>query len=187
MAVMLDVIGAALLVGMLMLTILNVNINMTMETYKSAAEFHTQTEVIQLARIMEYDIYKMGYNVSKPCIVTADTSHLKFRANLQDIAGARDSVEYLLGTAVTTSENPRDKHLLRVENVSHVSISYSVTRFRLTYYDARDSVMPTPVTGFMLDSIRAVKVYLSLESPAQFDSSYAGAFYEKIIYPRNLQ
>lgn len=187
MAVMLDIIGAALLVGMLMLTILNVNINMTLETYKSASEFHTQSEMIQLARIMEFDIYKMGYGVTKPCVVAADTSHLKFRANLQDVPGARDSVEYILGTPVTTSQNPRDKHLLRVENISHVSISYSVTRFRLTYYNARDSVMATPVTGAMLDSIRAVKVYLALESPQPFDSSYAGAFYEKIIYPRNLQ
>jgi hypothetical protein len=88
---------------------------------------------------------------------------------------------------VTTSVNPRDKHLLRVENITHVSISYSVTRFRLTYYDSEDSVMATPVVGAMLDSIRAVKVYLALESPQPYDSSYAGAFYEKIIYPRNLQ
>lgn len=187
MAVMLDVIGAALLVGMLMLTILNVNINMTVETYKSASEFHTQTEMIQLARIMEFDIYKMGYAVSKPAVVAADTSHLKFRANLQDVAGARDSIEYILGTPVTTSVNPKDRHLLRVENITHVSISYSVTKFFLTYYDADDSVMATPVTGAMLDSIRAIKVYLALESPQPFDSSYAGAFYEKIIYPRNLQ
>ena len=187
MSVMLDVIGGALLVGMLMLTILNVNVNMTMETYKSASEFHTQTEMIQLARIMEFDIYKMGYGVSKPSIVAADTSHLKFRANLKDVAGGRDSVEYILGTPVTTSANPSDRHLLRIENVSTVSISYSVTRFRLTYYDRRDSVIPAPVTGFKLDSIRAVKIYLALESPLPFDSSYSGAFYEKIIYPRNLQ
>lgn len=187
MSVMLDVIGAALLVGMLMLTILNVNMNMTMETYKSASEFHTQTEMIQLARIMEFDLYKMGYGVAKPSIIAADTSYLKFRANLKDVPGARDSIEYILGTDVTTSQNPKDRHLLRVENVSRVSISYSVTRFRLTYYDRRDSVMSTPVTGFNLDSIRSVKVYLALESPAPYDSSYAGAFYEKIIYPRNLQ
>lgn len=187
MSVMLDVIGAALLVGMLMLTILNVNVNMTLETYKSASEFHTQTEMIQLARILEFDLYKMGYGVAKPSIVAADTSYLKFRANLKDISGARDSVEYILGTAVTSSQNPNDRHLLRVENVSSVSISYSVTRFKLSYYDRNDSLMTTPVTGFKLDSIRAVKVFLSLESPMPFDSSYAGAYYEKIIYPRNLQ
>ncbi len=187
MAVMLDVIGAALLVGMLMVTILNVNMNMTLETYKSASEFHTQTEMIQLARIMEFDMYKMGYAVSKPSIVAADSSYIKFRANLSDIPGARDSVEYILGTPVTTSTNPRDRHLLRVENISRVSISYSVTRFHLTYYDKRDSVIPTPVSLSNLDSVRAIRVYLALESPDPYDSSYAGAYYEKLIYPRNLQ
>jgi hypothetical protein len=187
MSVMLDVIGAALLVGMLMVTILNVNMNMTMETYKSASEFHTQTEMIQLARVMEFDLYKMGYAVSKPAIVAADTSYLKFRANLSDVAGARDSVEYLLGTPVTSSTNPRDRHLLRTENITKVSISYSVTRFRLSYYDRRDSLIPTPVSLANLDSIRSIGVYLTLESPDAYDSSYAGAYYEKLIYPRNLQ
>lgn len=187
MAVMLDIIGAALLVGMLMVTILNVNMNMTLETYKSASEFHTQTEMIQLARIMEFDLYKAGYGVSKPAIVAADTSYIKFRANLKDVGGARDSVEYILGTPVTYSSNPRDRHLLRVENISRVSISYSVTRFRLTYYNGRDSVIPTPVSLANLDSIRAIKIYLTLESPEPYDSSYAGAYYEKMIYPRNLQ
>jgi len=184
---MLDVIGAALLVGMLMVTILNVNVNMTLETYKSASEFHTQSEMIQLARIMEFDIYKMGYAVSKPAIVAADTSYLKFRANLGDIGGARDSVEYLLGTSVTSSPNPRDKHLLRTENISKVSISYSVTRFRLSYYDRQDAIIPTPVSLSNLDSIRSIRVYLTLESPDPYDSVYAGAYYEKLIYPRNLQ
>jgi len=187
MSVMLDVIGAALLVGMLMVTILNVNINMTLESYKSTSEFYTQTEMIQLARIMEFDLYKMGYDVSKPAIVAADTSYLKFRANLSDVPGARDSVEYLLGTPVTSSTNPRDNHLLRVENISMVSVSYSVTRFLMTYYDARDSVIPTPVSLSNLDSIRSLRVYLTLESPEPYDSSYAGAYYEKLIYPRNLQ
>ena len=102
-------------------------------------------------------------------------------------SGAGDVVEYLLGTTVSTSTNPRDKHLLRDENSSRISISYSVTRFKLTYYNARDSAMTTPVTGAKLDSIRSVRIYLTLESPEPFDNTYAGAYYEKLIYPRNLQ
>jgi hypothetical protein len=184
---MLDILGASVLIGMLMVTILNVNVNMSLETYKSASEFHTQTELIQLARIMEFDLYKIGYAVTKPAVVIADTGRLKFRANLSNAPGNRDSVEYLLGTPVTTSANPRDKHLLRVENVTEVSISYSVTRFRLSYYDVDDSVMTTPITGARLDSIRSIRIMLSLESPQPYDSSYAGAHYEKLIFPRNLQ
>jgi hypothetical protein len=187
MSVMLDIVGAAVLVGMLMLTVMNININMNAETYRTATEFHTQTEMIQLARIFEFDVYKAGYGVAKPAIIAADSSHLKFRTNLLNVAGARDSVEYILGTPVTTSPNPNDKHLLRIENVSTVSISYSVTRFKLMYYNGRDSVMATPVTGALLDSIRSIRIFLSLESPSLIDGSYAGANYEKLIYPRNLQ
>jgi hypothetical protein len=185
---MLDLIGAAVLVGMLLMTIMNININMSQETYRSASEFHTQTEIIQLARIMEHDMYKMGYFVTKPGIILiADTSRLKFKANLTNTPGSTDVIEYLLGTSVTTSPNPRDKHLMRDENSSRISISYSVTGFKLTYYNARDSVMPAPVTGAKLDSIRSIRVYLTLESPEPFDNTYAGAYYEKLIYPRNLQ
>ena len=187
MGVMMDIIGAAVLVGMLMVTVMNVNINMNAETYRTATEFHTQTDLIQLSRVFEFDAYKMGFNVAKPSIVAAETSHLKFRTNLFNVTGARDSIEYILGTAVTTSTNPNDKHLLRIENVSTVSISYSVTRFKLSYYDSRDSIMATPVTGALLDSIRSVRLYLSLESPELIDGSYMGAYYEKLIYPRNLQ
>lgn len=187
MSVMMDIVGAAVLVGMLMLTVMNINVNMNSETYRTATEFHTQTEMIQLARIFEFDVYKAGYFVAKPAIVAADTSYLKFRTNLLNTAGARDSIEYILGTAVTSSQNPNDRHLLRIENVSTVSISYSVTRFLLTYYDSRDSILATPVTGARLDSIRSIRINLSLESPSIIDGSYAGAFYEKLIYPRNLQ
>ena len=187
MSMMLDIIGAAVLVGMLMLTIMNININMNSETYRTASEFHTQTELIQLARIFEFDLYKIGYAIAKPAIISADTSYLKFKTNLLNVAGARDSIEYILGTPVTTSQNPSDKHLLRIENVSTVSISYSVTRFKLTYYNARDSVMATPVTGSLRDSIRSIRVQLRLEGPTLIDGQYTGAFYEKLIYPRNLQ
>ena len=49
MSVMLDVIGAALLVGMLMLTILNVNVNMTLETFKSRAHRLTYVRILTLS------------------------------------------------------------------------------------------------------------------------------------------
>ena len=187
MSVMMDIVGATVLVGMLMLTVMNININMNSETYRTATEFHTQTEMIQLARIFEFDTYKAGYSVAKPAIVSAESTHFKFRSNLLNIAGRRDSIEYILGTPVTSSQNPNDMHLLRIENVSTVSISYSVTQFNLTYYNASDSVLAFPITGARLDSIRSVRIKLKLESPSLIDGSYAGAYYEKLIYPRNLQ
>jgi hypothetical protein len=193
MAVMMDIVGAAILVGMLMLMIMGININMSSETYKGLTELNLQTQSIQLSRILEFDLYKAGYGVTKPGVIAlAETSRVKFYTNLFDVAGRRDSVEYNLGGYVTSTSNPLDRSLYRWENTTKVFINFSVTKFRLTYYNSRDSVIAAPVTGTYRDSIKAIRVYLTLQSPEPFDTTrsggagYVSTFYQKLIYPRNL-
>ena len=193
MAVMMDIVGSLVMLGMVILMIMGININMSQETYKGLTEFNLHAQSIQLSRIFEFDLYKMGYAVSKPGVIAiADTSRIKFYSNLFNIAGRRDSVEYNLGTAVPSSTNPRDRALYRFENTTQVFINFSVTRFKLSYYNGNDSLLGTPVTGSLRDSIKSVRVYLTLESPEPFDTSrtggpsYISTFYQKLIYPRNL-
>lgn len=193
MAVMMDIIGATVIVGMLILTIMGIDINMSTETYKSLTEFNIQTQAVQLARIFEFDLYKIGYNVTKPGVIAiAESSRVKFYTNLFNVPGRRDSVEYNLGSSVSSSTNPRDRALYRFENTSQVFINFSVTRFKFSYYNSRDSLLAAPVTGGLRDSIKSIKVYLTLESPEPFDTSqtggpkYIGTYYQKLIYPRNL-
>ena len=194
MSIVLDLIGSSILLGLLIMAIMGVNINMSTETQKSASEFHTQTELIQLGRIFESDFYKIGYDfISTPGhhkIEVADSNRIKFHANLYNVVGGSDSVEYQLGNYVTWSTNPRDKILARFENTTKVFINYSITRFKIEYYDSKDSLLASPVTGNWLDSINSVRVYLSIESPEPIGqdtvTAYASGYYEKMIYPRNL-
>jgi hypothetical protein len=193
MTVMLDIVMATVLLGMIILTVMNININLADENYKGMVELNTQTETIQLARIIEHDIYKVGYRVAKPAMMIADTSEIKFKTNLGDATGVTDIVQYGLGGAVLNSNNPRDRMLFRIENVTTVYINYSVVKFKLSYYDSTDVAMATPITGAALNNIRSIKVLLKLESPEPFDTTrtggkqYASAQYQKLIYPRNLQ
>lgn len=190
MSVVLDLVGSAILVGTLILSIMGVNVNMSTETIKSTSEFHTQTEVIQVARIIEFDFSKIGYDVSSKKIVTADTSRFKFKGNLLNIPNQVDSVEYILGQLVAASTNPRDRILTRYENTTRVLINYSITRFKLSYYNVNNQLMTTPVTGSALDSIKAIDVYLTIESPEPLGSDqttqYASGYYQKLLHPRNL-
>jgi len=193
MAVMMDIVGSLVLLGMVILMVMGININMSQETYKGLTEYNLHAQSIQLSRIFEFDFYKMGYSVSKPGIIAiADTSRIKFYSNLFNIAGRRDSVEYNLGSVVPSSTNPRDRALYRFENTTQVFINFSVTRFKLSYYNGNDSLLGAPVTGALRDSIKSVRVYLTLESPEPFDTSrtggpsYISTFYQKLIYPRNL-
>ncbi len=189
MSIMMDLIGSSILLGTLVLAVLGININMSNERGASATEFHVQTELIQLGRIVEFDLYKIGYDIaSNRKIITADSSRIKFKTNLWNIPGKTDSVEYILGNYVAVSTNPRDRVLTRYENTTGVLINYSITRFKLTYYNSRDLLLATPVTGNNLDSIRSIKIYLTLESPDPLgaDSSYVAGYYSKLVYPRNL-
>jgi len=190
MAVILDLIGSAVLMGTLMISILGINVNLTMENAKTTVEYHSQTEIIQLGRIIEFDLNKIGYDVPNTTrkIVTADTGRLKFKVNLWDVPGKIDSVEYILGGYVSYSSNPRDRVLTRYENLTGVLINYSITSFRLTYYNERDSLLVAPVTGNTRDSIRSIRINLTLESPTPLgdDSTFASGYYSKLVYPRNL-
>ena len=196
MTVMMDVVLASVILGMIILTIMNVNINMTQENWKGMVELNTQTEAIQLARIIEFDFYKIGFRVppaARPSFMVADSEHVKFKTNLGDQNGVIDIVEYGLGGPVLNSKNPRDRMLFRVENVTKVYINYSVIGFHISYYDSNDVKMNTPVSGASLNLIRSLKVNLKLESPEPFDTTYGGgyhyasALYSKLIYPRNLK
>src|SRR5689334_24822597 len=198
MGMMMDIIGATVALGMIIMTIMNVNIGMSDENYKSFSEFKTQTELIQLGRILEFDLYKAGYRITKATATTgevfniAESSRVKFYTNLFNVAGAHDSVMYGLGNGVSVTTNPRDMMLYRFENTTRVFINYSVVQFKLQYYNSNDSLMGFPITGARLDSIHSVRVQLALETPEPFDTTRTGGYpyirasYNKLIYPRNL-
>ena len=105
MGIMLDIIAATVVVGMLVMTIMNVNINMSNENYKGFAEFKTQTEMIQLGRILEFDMYKAGFRIGKSDAITgeqiaiAESSQVKFYTNLFNITGRKDSAEGTLSVS----------------------------------------------------------------------------------------
>jgi hypothetical protein len=196
MNVILDIIGSTLFVGILIITILTINSNIVMGNYKSIATYEVQIQAAQLGRIMEYDVYKMGYKVQSDEILIAEDAHLKFKADLAD-NGTINTVEYLLGNAITTSVNPRDRQLTRIVDGSTLFISYNATKFKIMYYDSTMTKLPTPLSAANMKKIRSVDVVLELETPDpveiirnagsnRFDTLYTGAYYEKLITARNL-
>lgn len=194
MNVMLDIIGSVMFTGILIITILTVNNNMVMSNYKSISTYEVQTQSVQLGRILEFDLYKVGYKVYGGEILFADTSRLIFRSDLED-KGRIDTIEYNLGSYMGTSANPRDRQLSRIVNGSPLFISYNATRFILTYYDSVMTKMTTPLSAVNRARVRSINVLLALETPDPIevrlkgtvkDSLYTGSYYEKLVPTRNL-
>ena len=184
MAFLLDVIGSFALVGALILTVATVNVNLNEDMYESTLELNTQRNLIEVARLIEYDLLKIGYNTPKPAILFADSNRIMFKADLAN-KGTVDSVRYFLGSpmdpGVAGTPNPGDRVLYRLVNDEpQRGASLGVVEFRLTYYDSLG------VSTSVLGLIRSIRVELTVESPYPVDSTYPGAYWEKLIFPRNL-
>ena len=184
MGLMIDLIGSLALIGVLILTVAMVHVNMNQAMYESTFELTAQQNLIELARLLEYDFLKIGYRTPKPAITLADSDRITFKADLENL-GSVDSVQYYLGSTtgvgVAATPNPRDRVLYRLRNgEAEKGTSLGVVQFHLTYYDS------TGIVTSDVNLIRSIKAQLMVESQYPVDSTYAGAYWEKLIYPRNL-
>jgi hypothetical protein len=180
----LDLLGSLILLGVLILAVATVHLNMNQSVNEGGFELRTQQNLIELARTMEFDFLKIGYNSPKPAIAVADSDRITFKADLEN-RGIIDSVRYYLGGpsdgGVAATPNPRDRVLYRVlNNEPQRGTSLGVVQFYLTYYDSAGNTTTAP------NMIRSIRVQLTVESQYPVDSTFAGAYWEKHIYPRNL-
>lgn len=202
MQVMIDIVGATVIAGMVLLIIFGVTANLNQTLFVSTFSLNVQTSVVSLARTIEYDFYKMGYDIPKveSIILEADTSRIRFWMGriLPNGSILKTRVTYYTGppneTVVATTRNPRDRMFYRIEEGSAIQANIGVTRFNLAYFDSAGTQLPsTNLDSVARKRIRAIRVRFNIESPEPIssynnpnDTSYIGAYWEKLIYPRNL-
>ena len=181
MWVLIDIIGATIILGIIIMAILGLNVNLDLASYNKTFTLITQTNTVTLARMLEYDLVKAGYHTPKPAILGAKSDSISFLTDLRD-AGVVNSVTYYLGptSVLGSTKNPRDRMLYRVEYGSTISSNLGVTALKFTYFDTAGSVTTIP------SNIASINVQFTVESPFPVDTTYAAAVWQKRVYPRNL-
>ena len=192
MAALIDIIGAGIIAGLVLLSIFGLGANLNQASYEKSFTYALQTNVVTLARIMESDIVKIGYHIPKGTAITsASANSITFKADLAD-AGVTNIVRYTLSNTssaeVNATLNPKDVVLYREVDGSTIAANLGVTNLQFAYYDSAGTPTAT------LSDIKSIYVKISLESPeriintaeAATDTSYPGVFWEKTIFPRNL-
>lgn len=187
-----DMITSTMIFGVLALTIGRVQTNINVSMYENQHSVVAQSNAVELARQIEWDFTKAGYQVTGDKVLIADSTRIEFKADLDD----RQVVNTLLYTVGDTSQcsmtkNKDDFPLFRTHDGRTVKQNWGLTYFRLTYYDATNRKIPTPITTTTeLKKIHAINVSFRLESPepvmSSQDTVWAGVTWEKTIVPRNL-
>jgi hypothetical protein len=189
---MIDMVGAAILFGVLILAVGRVQGNLNQTLAQNTFNLNTQAEAVYVARLIEYEVSKAGYGVTGPKISVADAHAVTFLGAMT-YGGAIDSIAYYTGTADTTTMNPADFRFIRYAKSSgEISQRLVMTQFDISYFDSLNTKMTTPVMGADLNAIRGINVKFRVESAEPVIdastglSNYNAVTWEKLIYPRNL-
>ncbi len=189
---MIDMITSTMIFGVLALTIARVQTNINVSMYENQHNVVTQTNAVELARQIEWDFTKAGYQVTGDKILIADSIRIEFKADL-DNKQVVNTLLYAVGdtSLCSMTKNKNDFPIFRTQDGRSVKQNWGLTYFRLTYYDEMNRKIPTPITNTTdLSKIHAIRVSFCLESPEPVvslqDTVWAAVTWEKTIVPRNL-
>lgn len=182
MNILLDYIGAALIGGMVLLMIMNLNTVSSMQRFSSDYELRLQQNAKTLAEILNNDMRKVGYGKSSNAIIAAQEKLFSFYSDI-DSNGVVDIVTYKLGdsTDAVQTENPFDKPLLRaINNDTSKGPTLGLTNLKFSYKN-KFGVLTTA-----LDSIKFIKVEIWVQSVNKIEDGYPFTYWEMTVNPRNL-
>lgn len=188
MAYLLDVTGSTIFAGVLILLIITHNINVDNASRELYQNTMTQSEAIEAGRIFDYDLYKIGYRVTGQKILIADSTRLKYYADVNN-DGATDSVQYYLGAGMTgATENPNDRPVHRVLNSGSPELSLVACEFELSYHDSSGNKLSYAALANASEraKIKTLWAKVRFESPFRVDGRYQSFLLSKTVRPKNL-
>ena len=182
MNVLLDILGASLIGGIVMLLVVNLNAYSAETKFASDADLRLQQNAKTLAEILDSDFRKIGYRYSGTAITDAEQQRITFKGDI-DNDGIMDQVTYFLGSKedASASPNPDDRVLYRVVNNDTIGgPTLGLTDLRLSYLDTREQ--PTAIA----DSICYIKAEIWVETMLEVNGEYPFTYWEMTINPRNI-
>jgi len=174
-----DIIGSAMVAGMLLLTALRLNAQANETTLIYNGSVRLQQNMVVLVEWVEDDFRKIGYcrsyeKITFPTqsIRYADSSNIKFWTDVNN-TGNLDSVRWYIGptSEMSFTPNPRDRMIYRqVNNAAPVGWNLGVTQFKLNYYKYNGVELATPVA--QPAEIFSMQISIACETPFTFKEQY---------------
>jgi hypothetical protein len=173
MASMLDVIGAMILGGMLLLNVLNAQSIMAENSSTFQGDVLVQEMLIAQVQAVEGEFRNMGYGVPEGTrtILQATDTTITFLLDANPRNGTIDTVSYSTGpiSELSGTQNEMDRFMRRTvkyagggTETGNVGV---ITYFHLRYIDATEDTLASPVTGADLGRIKEVEISMEVQNP----------------------
>ncbi len=191
---LLDLLGAALISGFLLVMVYHSNARMNETLFTTGNDLVVQEQLVNLVQIIEKDVRRIGYcknqmKIPDPskAVISAGTNSFTFQTDVDD-DGNVDTLSYYRGTVAeqTGTPNPRDMMLYRKLNqYQPLAMNIGLTRFDLKYFDINDDSLNSPVAD--PTQINNVEIAIQLESSVPYDTIYSYVAWRQMrMRTRNL-
>lgn len=187
----LDILGAAIIGGILLINLLKANGNLIENDSIYSHDKNLQIDLVNTAMVIERDFNLMGYvnNVnmvlSNQNISLGTESSIRFRSDI-DNNGTIDTISYFVSdtSALSNTPNPRDMLLFRRINSDFPFIlANNVTRFKLTYLDTKMNEVTPPVG--LNTPVNFIRIEIRVEDPFAYDNQYSEAIWRRVTVSTN--
>lgn len=164
---LIDIIGAMVLGGLMLLTIQNFNGHVSESSSKYHSDLIVQQNLVSIVDLIEYDFARLGYcedpsKIPNPqkMILYADSTTIEFCTDLAKSStdfrgdGIMDTLRYELGEDIYNTPNPYDKLLYRyIPGYDKDAANLGITQFSIKYFDNFGNLLPYPINTQIIASI----------------------------------
>jgi hypothetical protein len=187
----LDILGAAVIGGILLINLLKVNGSLVENESIYSHDKNLQLDLVIAATVIERDFSLLGYVKSvnqvglNQNIFAGDSTSITFRSDI-DNNGVIDTIRYFISdtSALSHTPNPRDMILYRkINNDFPFVLANNITRFRLTYLNTSLGNVNPPIV--LTTAVNYIRIEIRVEDPYAFDNKYSEAIWRRITVSTN--
>jgi hypothetical protein len=170
--------------GLMLLSILAFNMNMSASTQETTLTTITQQKMNAIVDVLSYDLNRVGYNnndavvFNKPILIGND-NEIEFQTadgNVTWVAKKTDKV--------SSSSNPNDYYLYRKDHTG--TSKFPVTYFELIYFDKDGNVIDVNTLPYQSGIRIEVKLIIESEEPTRSNYSTGNDRYHRAVWQRTF-
>jgi hypothetical protein len=177
---LLDVQGSFVIGGILMLSLLGLNLTISTSHNELAFGHISQSTADELIDIIRNDFRKIGHRVTgQDPVQVFSSARIAFLADLHN-NGDIERVEYSLSdtTAVTQTTNPHDRYLYRtIDGSLPEGVALGVVKFNLLGFDDMGDTTTVP------EALRTIEIDLAVEATESVSHVYNRAVRRASVSP----
>ena len=171
----LDMLGASIIGGGILLMLLMVSLNFNSKTQETKLSEISQLSIVSVGKILSNDFNKLGYRATGNKILSISSDSISFLGDVNN-DGTVDTVTY------STYQQGNELELKRyIGNTQSSSWTFPIKSLAINGVDSTGS------STFTISNIKGISFSILL-SQKTFSNSLAnvGSYWKRIFYPKNL-